>query len=53
MFADEAAELVRQGKNVLMDGSAYELAMRLRARRSIARFAEIFIQCDLRCGHIP
>lgn len=47
MFADEAAELTRQGKNVLMDGSAYEVSMRAYARRKIARFAEIFVRCDL------
>jgi adenylylsulfate kinase (EC 2.7.1.25) len=47
MFVDEAAELVGQGVNVLMDGSAYKVAMRARARSRIARFAEIFVQCEL------
>ena len=47
LFADEAAELVRRGENVLMDGSAYKASMRRYARRRIARFAEIFVKCDL------
>lgn len=47
MFVDEAATLVRQGRGVLLDGSAYELAMRTYARQRIPRFAEIFVRCDL------
>lgn len=47
LFVDEAAEHVRKGKNVLMDGSAYKLSMRTYARQRIPRFAEIFLRCDL------
>jgi len=47
LFVDEAAELARQGKGVLMDGTAYELSMRAYARQRISRFAEIFVCCGL------
>jgi adenylylsulfate kinase len=47
MFVDEAVKLAGQGHNVLMDGSAYKVSMRALARRRIARFAEVFVQCDL------
>ncbi|WP_419788037.1 adenylyl-sulfate kinase [Pseudodesulfovibrio sp.] len=47
LFVDEAAGLVDEGKGVLMDGSAYRVSMRCRARNLIERFAEIFIQCSL------
>ena len=47
MFADEAAALVAQGRNVIMDGSAYQTSMRRYARQRIPRFAEIFVRCDL------
>jgi len=46
-FVDEATRLVRQGKNVLIDGSAYKRSMRQYARQEISRFAEIFVQCDI------
>jgi len=46
-FVDEAAALVREGRGVLMDGSAYRVAMRALARGRIAKFAEVFVQCDL------
>nr|WP_287410345.1 adenylyl-sulfate kinase [Pseudodesulfovibrio sp.] len=47
LFVNEVAELARQGKNVLMDGSAYKQSMRQYARQKLPRFAEIFVQCDL------
>jgi adenylylsulfate kinase len=47
MFAEEAAGLVREGRNVIMDGSAHRVAMRRVARKKIFRFAEIFVECDL------
>ena len=47
MFVDDAVALVEKGQNVLMDGSAYKVAMRAEARQKISRFAEIFVQCDL------
>lgn len=47
LFAEEAAQLVRQGRGVVMDGSAYKVEMRRYARGMIPRFAEIFVQCDL------
>ncbi|MBG0789629.1 MAG: adenylyl-sulfate kinase [Desulfovibrionaceae bacterium] len=46
-FADEAAELVAGGRNVIMDGSAYRVSMRRYARERIPRFAEIFVRCGL------
>jgi len=46
-FAEEAAGLVEQGRVVLMDGSAPELAMRSRARERIERFAEIHLRCGV------
>lgn len=46
-FAEEAAGLVAEGRNVIMDGSAYRASMRRYARTLIPRFAEIFVRCDL------
>jgi adenylylsulfate kinase len=47
MFAEEGAGLVREGRNVIMDGSAHRVSMRRIAREKISRFAEIFVACDL------
>ncbi|OIQ51674.1 putative bifunctional SAT/APS kinase [Pseudodesulfovibrio hydrargyri] len=47
MFAEEAAGLAREGRNVILDGSAYRVSMRRTAREKIFRFAEIFVHCDL------
>ena len=47
MFAEEAAGLVSEGRNVIMDGSAHKVSMRHVAREKISRFAEIFVECDL------
>lgn len=47
LFAEEAARLTGQGRNVIMDGSAYRVSMRRYARGLIPRFAEIFVHCDL------
>jgi adenylylsulfate kinase len=47
MFAEEAAGLVREGRNVILDGSAHKVSMRRVAREKIFRFAEIFVACDL------
>lgn len=47
LFADEAVDLVRQGKGVLMDGSAYLVSMRTYVRQQVAHFAEVFVQCEL------
>jgi len=46
-FVDDAVALVRAGRGVILDGSAYRVAMRAVARERIARFAEIFIRCEL------
>jgi len=46
-FADEAARLAGSGTIVLMDGTAYKLAMRRYARERIERFAEVFVRCSL------
>ena len=45
MFADEAAVLAGQGRLVLMDATAPELAMRRYARERIPRFAEVHLRC--------
>ncbi len=47
LFAEEAARIVDGGRNVIMDGTAPNLAMRQYARRLITRFAEIYIKCSL------
>lgn len=47
MFAEEAAGLVREGRMVIMDGSAHQVSMRRYARSKIFYFAEIFVHCDL------
>lgn len=47
MFAEEAAALVREGRAVVMDGSAYKAAFRDYARSLIPRFCEIHVQCSL------
>lgn len=47
LFAEEAARLTRAGRNVILDGAAYQVSMRRYARSLIPRFAEIFVRCDL------
>jgi len=47
LFAKEAAEIAKEGTNVIMDGTAPKLFMREYARRLVPRFAEIFIRCPL------
>ena len=47
LFAEEAAGLAGEGRLVLMDGSGHELAMRVRARGMIARFAEVHLRCGV------
>jgi len=47
LFAEEAAELTRQGQVVLMDAAAPELAMRRYARGLIPRFAEVHLRCGV------
>lgn len=47
MFAEEAASMVEKGQNVVMDGSAYKVAMREYARKLIPRFAEVHVKCTL------
>ena len=46
-FVDDAAALAEAGRGVVMDGSAYKVELRARARARIPRFAEIFVRCDL------
>lgn len=50
LFAEEAAEHVRQGRAVVMDGSAYKAAFREYARSLIPRFCEIHVQCSLQAA---
>ncbi|MBI9081072.1 MAG: adenylyl-sulfate kinase [Pseudodesulfovibrio sp.] len=47
LFVDEAVELVRQGKGVLMDGAACDVSMRTNARERISRFAEVCVHCEI------
>lgn len=47
MFAEEAAQLVKEGKAVVMDGSAYKASMREYAREIIGDFAEVHVKCEL------
>lgn len=47
LFADEAAGLCAGGRNVILDATAYRLAMRQAARERIARFAEVLVRCPL------
>lgn len=47
LFAQEAAELIASGKNVVLDGCAPALAMREFARGRIPRFAEIYVACPV------
>lgn len=47
LFADEAAQTVAAGKNVIMDGTAPKLLMRERAREKIQKFAEVYVNCSL------
>jgi adenylylsulfate kinase len=47
LFAGEAAEMAALGKIVIMDGSAYKLAMRQYARGLIGKFAEVRVKCSV------
>jgi adenylylsulfate kinase len=47
LFVDEAAQMVAEGRNVIMDGTAAKLLMRQRAREKIQKFAEVYIHCSL------
>jgi adenylylsulfate kinase-like enzyme len=47
LFVREAAELVDQGRGVIMDGTAYQVAMRGMARKHIVKFAEVYLRCPL------
>ena len=47
LFADKAAAHIRDGDNVVLDGSAYRKQWRDYARMLIPRFAEIHIHCSL------
>jgi adenylylsulfate kinase-like enzyme len=47
MFAEEGAALARDGKGVVLDGTAHEQAMRGYARSLAGRFAEVYVRCPL------
>lgn len=47
LFAREAAEIVAQGRAVILDATAHRLAMREQARALIPRFAEVLVRCPL------
>lgn len=47
LFAREAADLVAQGRGVILDATAHRLVMRQEARDLIPRFAEVLVRCPL------
>lgn len=47
MFVQEAAELAQAGRCVLMDGTAYRLELRRKARERIPAFVEVHVDCSL------
>jgi len=47
LFAQEAMELAREGKGVVMDGAAYKRKFRDYVRNNFSRFAEIYVKCSL------
>ena len=47
LFAEEAAGMARQGRNVIMDGTAHRQAMRAHMRGLVPRFAEVYVRCSL------
>jgi len=47
LFAEEAAALTADGRNVILDATAYKLAMRQAARARVPRFAEVLVHCPL------
>ncbi|SDB47362.1 adenylylsulfate kinase [Desulfonatronum thiosulfatophilum] len=47
LFLQEAEHVVAQGQGVIMDGTAYQAAMRRQARARIRKFAEVYIRCPL------
>jgi adenylylsulfate kinase-like enzyme len=47
MFAEEGAALAREGKGVILDGTAHELGMREYARSLAPRFIEVYVRCPL------
>ena len=47
LFIKEAAQIAKEGTNVIMDGTAPKLFMREYARRLMQPFAEIFVRCPL------
>ncbi|GAB6124610.1 adenylyl-sulfate kinase [Humidesulfovibrio idahonensis] len=47
LFAREAADMTAAGHNVILDATAYRLAMRQEARALIPRFAEVLVRCPL------
>lgn len=46
-IAGEAADLVRRGRGVVIDATAYRLAWRRAAREIIPNMAEVFVRCPL------
>lgn len=46
-IAGEAADLVRQGRGVVIDATAHRLAWRRAAREVIPNMAEVFVRCPL------
>lgn len=47
LFAEEAAAIAHQGRNVIMDGTAHRLYMREHMRHLVPRFAEVYVRCSL------
>jgi len=46
-FAEEGAELIKQGKNVLFDATAYRRIWRDNARSQIKDFLEVYVKCPI------
>jgi adenylylsulfate kinase len=47
LFVHEAAGYAKQGRGVIMDGTAHRLSLRQTARKLIPRFAEVYVRCSL------
>lgn len=47
LFVREAAGFVKQGRGVIMDGTAHRVSLRHAARKLIPRFAEVYVRCSL------
>lgn len=50
-FVEDASSIVRKGKNVILDATAYKLTWRDEARKTIKDFLEVYVSCPVeRCA---